>query len=124
MTVTEARKIVEELDDGKPVTFVDNVIRINKKLLPVEIKLNRELESNLEGQCRQYCKLDRLVLDKKKGREARLSDVIDNKVLIVDTYGIYIYEYSSNTIKTLYDLDDLRTKDELPQLRDLIIANL
>ena len=110
--------------DGKPVTFVDNVIRINKKLLPVEIKLNRELESSLEGQCRQYCKLDRLVLDKKKGREARLSDVIDNKVLIVDTYGIYIYEYSSNTIKTLYDLDDLRTKDELPQLRELIIANL
>lgn len=100
-----------------PATIVDNVIRINKKLLPVEVKLNIMLESNLEEQCEQYCKLDKLVLDKKNGRIAKTKDVVDDRVLIIDTYAVYMFFLKSKKIAFLYDLSDLQTKENLNELR-------
>ena len=52
-----------------PVTYVDNVVRINKRLLPVEVKLNIAMESNLEGQCVQYCMLDQMIINTNKSRK-------------------------------------------------------
>jgi hypothetical protein len=109
---------------GSPVTYVDNVIRINKKLLPVEVKLNKELESDLAGQCKKYCMLNRLVLDKKSGREANLSDVVCDKIMIIDTYGVYFYDLHSDQIKSCYDLDDLHSIDDVEKLRELLISNI
>ena len=40
--------------NGKPYTWVDNVIVWNKKYLPVEVKLNTRLEKDLPGQLQQY----------------------------------------------------------------------
>ncbi len=34
---------------------VDNVIKVNGKLVPVEVKLNIASEVDFEGQCEQYC---------------------------------------------------------------------
>lgn len=107
-----------------PVTFVDNVIRINKKLLPVEVKLNIRLESNLEGQCEQYCMLDKLVLDKKTGREARIKDVISDRVLIIDTYAVYMFYLENKNIKFWYSLDDLKSEEDIRDLRKVVIEKL
>ena len=105
------------------VTFVDNVFRIGGRLLPVEVKLNVELESNLEGQCEQYCKLDKLILD-KKGRLARMQELIDDKILVIDTYAVYMYYHTNNKICLLYDLSDVKNEDNIKELRNIIIERL
>lgn len=107
-----------------PATFVDNVIRFDKKLLPVEVKLNIRLESNLEGQCEQYCGLDRLVLDKHSGREAALNRVINDKVLVIDTYAVYMFSVVTKKIEFLFDLSDLKSKEDIRTLRRTVIESL
>ena len=105
----------------KPVTFVDNVIRIGKKLLPVEVKLNIMLENNLAGQCEQYCKLDKLELDHDKNRIARMEDVIRDKVLVIDTYAMYMFHLSSRSIEFMYDLGNMKNKEDIKELRQLVL---
>lgn len=109
---------------SNPVTFVDNVIRINKKLLPVEVKLNIKLESDLEGQCEQYCMLDKLVLQKKTSREAKINNVIPDRVLVIDTYAVYMFFLENKKIVTLYDLDQLKSEANIQDLRKLVMENL
>lgn len=104
-----------------PVTFVDNVIRIGKKLLPVEVKLNIRLESNLQGQCTQYCKLDRLILSKKATQSANMKNVIDDKVLVIDIYAVYMFFQSDGRIDPLYDLDNLLSTKEIDELRKRVV---
>ena len=105
----------------KPVTFVDNVIRIGKKLLPVEVKLNIMLENNLAGQCEQYCELDKLELDHDKNRIARMEDVIRDKVLVIDTYAVYMFHLSSRSIEFMYDLGNMKNKEDIKELRQLVL---
>ena len=107
-----------------PVTYVDNVIRIDKKLLPVEIKLNIEAEVSLESQCQQYCQLDKLTLKKKPVMDAKMENVVDDKVLVIDTFGVYIYHLKDNKIDFLYDLGDLKTEEDIQELRKNIIKEL
>ncbi|GEM_PF-402025 len=107
---------------AKPVTFVDNVIKINGRLLPVEVKLNTASEHNLPKQCEQYCNLNRLVLDTKKGREADMDKVIRDKVLVIDTFAVSVFNLSDRTVRTIYDLIELKTRDDIRILRDTIIS--
>ncbi len=107
-----------------PVTFVDNVIRIDKRLLPVEVKLNIEAVTSLNKQCQQYCQLDSLILRKKPAMEAKMEDVVDDKVLIIDTYAVYIYDHNNNSVNTVYDLDDLKTEGDIQELRKILIDDL
>ena len=105
---------------SSPVTFVDNVIRFNKRLLPVEVKLNIKMEVHLEDQCEQYCMLDRLVLNKKSGREARSCDIVSDRVLVIDTFAIYMFKAGRKSIEFLYDLDALKSKKEIQRLREIV----
>ncbi len=126
-SIGDQKKIFMECDcykEGNPITYVDNVIRINRKLLPVEVKLNKNLENNLEGQCRQYCNLRRLVLEKNPTRDASLNDVINDKVLVIDTYAVYLYDDNARKIKCIYDLSDLTSSDEIKKLRETILNRL
>lgn len=107
-----------------PVTFVDNVIRIDKKLLPVEVKLNIKLENNLKGQCEQYCKLDKLELDPDKNLIARMGTVISDKVLVIDTYAVYMFCLNEGSIEPLYDLGNLRGKEDITELRRLVSGRI
>ena len=109
---------------SNPVTFVDNVIKIDKKLLPVEVKLNIELESNLMRQCEQYCQLDRIILDKKTQREANMRDVINDKVLVIDTYAVYMFNLNNKMIETLYDLENLKSHEDIRELREIVIHSM
>ena len=107
-----------------PLTFVDNVIRIDKKLLPVEVKLNIKAVGNLEGQCEQYCKLDNLVLSKRAKRSVNMKDVIDDRVLVIDTFGVYTFYLNDKSIRTIYDLDDIRSSEDLMKLRKEVLNSL
>ena len=108
---------------NNPVTYVDNVIKINKKLLPVEVKLNIKLESNLEGQCEKYCMLDKLVLNAKTGFQANMENVVNDRVLIIDTYAVYMFYLENKKIEVLYDLGGLRSKEDILELRRLVISH-
>lgn len=107
-----------------PITYVDNVIKIDKKLLPVEVKLNIALESDLEGQCEQYCNLDQLILDKKNKRNARIENVISDRILVIDTYAVYMFDSKQRSIEVIFDLDDLKTRWDIEALKQIIIRQI
>ena len=109
---------------SNPITFVDNVIRINKKFLPVEVRLNINLEAHLKDQCEQYCMLDKLILNRKTAREASNKALINDRVLIIDTYGIYMFYLKDRTIKPLYDLGALKSFKDIRGIRDIICNHL
>lgn len=109
---------------SNPITYVDNVIRIGRKLLPVEVKLNIELENDLKGQCEQYCRLDKLVLDKNTMRIARMENVINDQVLVIDTYAVYMFHSDTRNLELLYDLGDLRTEEDICFLRKLVLNKI
>ena len=107
-----------------PFTFVDNVIRIDKRLLPVEVKLNTKAAGNLERQCEQYCKLDNLVLSKDAKRDTDMRRVVDDKVLVIDTFAVYMFFLNDKNIRFLYDLDDLRSSGDVKKLRREVLSCL
>lgn len=104
-----------------PITYVDNVIKIDKRLLPVEVKLNIALEADLEGQCEQYCNLERLILDKKNKRNARIENVVNDRVLVIDTYAVYMFDSKRKSIEFIYDLDDLKNRWDIEELKQIVI---
>ena len=105
----------------KPITFVDNVIRINRKLLPVEVKLNINAESDLEGQCEQYCQLDKIVLRKDAKQAVNMNNVIDDRVLVIDTFAVYMFFFKERSIKFIYDLDELKTDIDIQSLKNKVL---
>lgn len=106
---------------SNPITYVDNIIRINNKLLPVEVKLNIKLESNLEGQCEQYCTLDKLILNAKADHQAKMEKVVNDRVLIIDTYAVYMFYLVNKQIEALFDLSRLQYKEDVLELRRIVI---
>ena len=107
-----------------PLTYVDNVIRINRKLLPVEVKLNIKAAGNLAGQCEQYCKLDNLILSKDAKREVNMKAVVDDRVLVIDTFAVYMFFLKDKSIRFLYDLDDLGARGDIEELREEVLGCL
>lgn len=78
------------------------------------------MEAHLEDQSEQYCMLDRLVLNKKSGREARSCDIVSDRVLVIDTFAIYMFKAGRKSIEFLYDLDALKSKKEIQRLREIV----
>lgn len=105
-------------------SFVDNVILFKKQYLPVEIKLSVTAEKDLPGQCEKYCNLDKLILDSKTNREADLGKVVSNRVLVIDTDGIYIYKNEKHALEQLFELDKLTKLDQIEILKKLISSEL
>ncbi len=109
---------------GKNSTHVDNVIKIDGKFLPVEDKLNIKLEKKLKQQCESYCNLDSIELSQDRKRQTEMKDVIKDKVLIFDTYGVYMYFSENQMIETLFDLCDLKHNADVKRLREIIIRKM
>lgn len=105
-------------------SFVDNVIMFNKKYLPVEIKLSINVERDLPGQCEKYCHLDKLILDQKINRKADLTKVISDRVLVIDTDGIYVYKSESHSINEIFDLDELNDLSEISNIKNIVSLEL
>lgn len=101
-------------------SYIDNVIVFDGKYLPVEVKLSIRIEQNLKRQVRKYCYDDFIVLDEKSGRTADQNATYNNRVLIVDTYSVYMYNYENDEIIEILSLDKLDDIAAVQQLKGLV----
>lgn len=79
---------------------------------------------NREVKREQYCQLDKMVLDRKCGRLARMEDVISDKVLVIDTLAVYMFHLDNRTKELIYDLGDMRTEEDIWTLRKIVLEKL
>lgn len=93
---------------GIPDSFVDNVIYIKGKYLPVEVKLSIFTQSDIKDQVRKYCEDEFIVLDTKKNRIVEKKDIHNNFCLIIDTEHIYLFDNIKNQVEIICDLDDIK----------------
>ncbi len=122
--VGDTKKFFEECNcyrGGMWTGRADNCIRIGGKLCAVEVKLNVSAENKLEEQLEQYCRLDEITLEKKKVPADRL---IPDRVIVIDTENLYIYESESKTLNKIMGLDALEKNEDLPGAREAMIKYL
>ncbi len=92
-------------------SYVDNIISFGKYYLPVEVKVNKDSEHDLVGQVRKYCYIDKLYLEQNQKKLVNNEDVIRDKVLVIDTFGVYLYRNMDDSIEKLCSLDGLEIED-------------
>lgn len=109
------------IKNGNPASFVDNVIKINGKYLPIEVKLSISAEKNIVGQLEKYCQLKELKLSKDK---IISSGFYTEKVLVIDTEELYLYNDETKALLIITKLDELSTNNDIQLLRDRIIKLL
>lgn len=109
---------------SNPASFVDNIIYLNGKYLPVEVKLSVEQEKDIKGQVTKYCNTDEIIIDSKSGRKIMSNQVYNKNVLIIDTYNIYIFNCEKYEYDTVFSLNDLRVKDDLKTIKNCILTKL
>lgn len=106
--------------ENKSKTFVDNVIKLNGKYLPVEIKLSVMAERNINSQLSSYCNLKQLYLTVDK---MVTENIYEDKVLVIDTDKIYIYYGKKNMLREVIELDNIESNNDIIALRK-VITNL
>ncbi len=110
---------------GKHPSYVDNVVLLEGMYLPVEIKLSISAEQDLNGQVRKYCHLDTMILANKGTSPIAPKDsVITDSVMVMDTAGVYLYSYDTDTINPICNLNEIRTNTDILSLRNKIIGLL
>ena len=109
---------------GGKTSFIDNVVSLGGRYLPVEVKLMISSEQDLKGQVHKYCNLDELYLDKKSDRKASLDQIYSNYVLIIDTVGIYLYYDGDGSIQKLCSLKDIKQETDIINLRETLLMRL
>lgn len=96
---------------------VDNVIKVNGKFVPVEVKLNIASEVDFEGQCEQYCNLD--IVDLGKGKKEK-RDIVQSFILVIDRENFGIYETQKKSWRTISKLNDINTVEDILKLKQMI----
>ncbi len=104
--------------ENKSKTFVDNVIKMNGKYLPVEIKLSVTAEKDINSQLELYCNLKQLHLNTDK---IVIDNIYRSNVLVIDTDKIYIYCDKKKMLKEVFELDNIKSNKDIVKLRELII---
>lgn len=124
-SISESREIYSECRCRKDKDyFVDNMIWFNGKLLPVEIKLNIKQEKDLKGQCKSYTNCTAIWYNRKIDEAAPLDKYYKKNVLVIDTYGVYLYNSDTNILEKVYNLDLLKTELDLIKVKEIIRLNL
>lgn len=103
---------------GKRSGYADNFILINRKYMPVEIKLNIQTEKNLTVQLEKYCQTDCVELD--KNTEISKEQIYQDKVLAIDINGIYLYDHKSHDMNRIENLDNIKCEYDIRKLRETI----
>ena len=106
----------------KGKAFVDNVILFNGLYLPVEVKLNILAEANLSAQCEKYCHLDQLFLEVNE-HPINSTQLYNEKILIVDTDALYLYDNNDKSITTVIKLDTIQD-DSLSEVKSTLLQIL
>ena len=109
---------------GMADSFIDNVIFINGKYLPVEIKLCVPAQANIVGQVSKYCHDDEIILDNKTNRTIYPDKTHSNYCLIVDTDYIYLYNHTDNNISVLKALDDFQNLNDVAKFKEILRSKI
>ena len=123
----DRRKIYRECRCCKrtnPDSYVDNVILFNGRYLSVEVKLNIKTEPKLKAQVIKYCSVEKCYLSNQRPDFIDYTSMYDKNVLIIDTYGVYIYDADKDDVMTIFDLDKLTNMEDISSLRRVITSNL
>lgn len=104
--------------EAKSKTFVDNVIKMSGKYLPVEIKLSVSTEKDINSQLASYCNLKKLHLMADK---AVTDNIYKDNVLVIDTDKVYIYYDKRGELKEIVKLDDIKLNEDIIKLKEVII---
>ena len=104
--------------ENKSKTFVDNVIKINGKYLPVESKLSVSAEKDINSQLASYCNLKWLRLTADK---VVTDNIYNDNVLVIDTDKIYMYYDKKSMLKEVFELDDIESNNDIVKLKEVII---
>lgn len=110
--------------DTNPDSFVDNIIRLKGKYLPIEVKLNIKVEPYLVGQVTKYCELSKCYLTNRAPDYIDSSAMYSNNVVIIDTNKIFLYDDEKKSIEEIYDLDHLKTREDIIYIRQLLVNSL
>ena len=105
----------------KSPSYADYFISIGGKWLPVETKIDINVEKDIDAQVSKYCDLTEVILDPLKGEGADPDYLIQTKVLIIDEREIQIYDHVSEQRFELAKLKDIRTLNDIQTLRNDII---
>ena len=108
--------------EGIALSFIDNVILMDKMYRPVEVKLSIFLEKDIKKQVRKYCFDDYIILN-EKGKSPSKDRIVQDEVIIVDTEAVYVYRYSDDKIYTVLKLDDITNNNDVESLKKAITSH-
>lgn len=109
---------------GIPDSFVDNIILLEGKYLPVEVKLNANGVMNLLGQLKKYCNDDRVFLDSGVDRPIENAMIYKDQVLLIDTEWLYLYDDRDGSLRQIVSLDGIGCSEDIHRLRQMIVSML
>ena len=103
-----------------PHARVDNVFEFGGKKILLEVKLNIELETDLISQLNQYIKADYIHLSSESNTV--ITDFENKHMFVLDVYSVYKYTVEDKTLLKLFDLDDVRDKNDIiKKMKDAIL---
>lgn len=94
-----------------PLARVDNVFEFDGKRILLEVKLNIELEDALISQLHQYIFADYISLSNTPNNNT--SDFEKNFMFVIDVYSMYKYDVKSKKLAKIFDLDQIKSKDDI-----------
>ena len=94
-----------------PLARVDNVFEFDGKRILLEVKLNIELEDDLISQLHQYIFADYISLSNTPNNNT--TDFEKDFMFVIDVYSMYKYNVKSNKLTRIFDLDEIKSKDDI-----------
>lgn len=120
--IADKKKIYSECacyKEKKLVGYADNCIWFNKKLCFVEVKLNLDTERNIIEQLIKYSNVESVILEKENHT---FNNIEQKYVIVIDTRNIGIFNVLAKQISIIADLDLIKDKSDLCNLRHDIIT--
>ena len=94
-----------------PLARVDNVFEFDGKRILLEVKLNIALEGDLISQLYQYIFADYIILSNITNNIT--TDFERDFMFVIDVYSMYKYNVKSNKLTRMFDLDEIKSKDDI-----------
>ena len=94
-----------------PLARVDNVFEYCGKKYLLEVKLNVFLEDDIFAQLDQYINADYICLTKDLSK--RTYDFEREFMFVIDIYSFYKYETKCRQLVKLFDLDEIKTTNDI-----------
>lgn len=121
----EQKKFYAECEcckNGKRTGFADNAIKLGRKWCFVEVKLNVHTEQHLSMQLQKYSQVERMMVP--KAEVICKEKIWQNKVLVIDTEHLYMYDSFGDRLDVLKNLDEIRREEDILKLREQIKNSL